>query len=213
VTLGHAWALTNTKNKGVETESYQFLFANGLSATGVVARSIAGPDDRPITIVLDDRGKKSAGDEVAERLNRGDRILAADLVFTGDVAPKKDELEEYPLLLAATGERALGVEAAQLIALARWIGSQSTNRKIRVQTSGIRTQLMALIAANLDPNLFSEIETRHGMRSLQYVLDAPVKFEAAPDIFCLDLYRDFDINRLAVMAAPVHISQRFLDED
>jgi hypothetical protein len=30
--LEHAWALTNTKNKGVETKSYQFLFANGLSA-------------------------------------------------------------------------------------------------------------------------------------------------------------------------------------
>ena len=213
VGVEHAWALTNTKNKGVASESYQFLFANGLSATGVVARSIAGPDDRPITIVLDDRGKKLTGNEVAERLNRGERVLAADLVFTGDVAPKKDELEEYPLLLAATGERALGVEAAQLIALAQWVGSQSTDRKIRVQTSGIRTQLMALIAANLYPNLFSEIETRHGMRSLQYVLDAPVKFEAAPDIFCLDLYRDFDIERLAVMAAPVHIAQKFLDED
>jgi hypothetical protein len=29
VSLEHAWALTNTKNKGLETRSYQFLFTNG----------------------------------------------------------------------------------------------------------------------------------------------------------------------------------------
>ncbi len=212
VTVEHAWALTNTKNRGVETESYQFLFSNGLSATGVVARAISGPGGAPITIVLKDTGKKSAANEVTERVNRGDLVLAADLVFTGDVAPKKDELEEYPLLLAATGGRALGVESAQLIALADWLRSQSPDNQIAVHASGIRTQLIALIAANLRSNLFSSIEIHDGMRSLQYVLDTPVKFEAAPDIFCLDLYKDFDIDRLAAMASPVHITQKFLGE-
>jgi len=211
VAVEHAWALTNTKNKGIETESYQFLFSNGLSATGVVARAISGSNGSPITIVLDDKGKKSAGNAVADRVNHGDSVLAADLVFTGDVAPKEDELEEYPLLLAATGDRALGVESAQLIALAEWLSSQSPDRRVAVQASGIRTQLVALIAAGLRSNLFSAIEIRHGMRSLQYLLDTPVKFESAPDIFCLDLYKDFDIDRLVEMAAPVHIAQEFLD--
>jgi len=212
VAVEHAWALNNTKNKGIETESYQFLFTNGLSATGVAARAMSGSDDRPVTLVLDDGGKKAAAGEVAERLNRGERVLAVDLVFTGDVAPKKDELEEYPLLLAATGDRALGVEAAQLIALARWLKSGSTDHQIRVHTSGIRTQLIALIAANLDTGLFSQINTSNGMRSLQYILDTPVKFEAAPDIFCLDLYKYFDVDRLAMMASPVQISQKFIDK-
>ena len=212
VAVEHAWALTNTKNKGVETKSYQFLFTNGLSATGVLACAIGGHEDAPMTIVLNDTGKHSAGSDVTDRVNRGDCVLAADLVFTGDAAPKKDEFEEYPLLLAATGDRALGVESAQLIALGEWIRSQSPDRQLTLRASGIRTQLVALVAADLRSNLFSSLEIRHGMLSLQYLLDAPVKFEAAPDIFCLDLYKDFDIDRLAAMAAPVHISQSFLNE-
>ena len=60
VSLEHAWALTNTKNKGLETRSYQFLFTNGLSAAGVWAKAITSSNDAPATIVLNDKGKKAA---------------------------------------------------------------------------------------------------------------------------------------------------------
>jgi len=36
-----------------------------------------------------------------------------------------------------------------------------------------------------------------------------VKFESAPDLFCLDLYKEFDIDRLALLAEPVKISQKY----
>jgi hypothetical protein len=44
---------------------------------------------------------------------------------------------------------------------------------------------------------------------LQHLLDAPVKFEAAPDLFCLDLYKEFDIDRLAMLAEPAKITQNY----
>ncbi len=207
-TLEHAWALTNTKNKGVETRSYQFLFANGLSAAGVWAKAIASSDESPTTIVLNDKGKKAAASRVADRLNRGEQVLAVDLLFTGDAAPKQAELEEFPLLLAATGERALGIEAAQLIALARWAKS-SGSRKIQIESTGIRNQVVALIAADMEPSLFSEVAIHDGMPSLQYLLEAPVKFESAPDLFCLDLYKEFDIDRLAKLAEPAKVTQKY----
>ena len=50
---------------------------------------------------------------------------------------------------------------------------------------------------------------RDGMRSLKYLLDAPVKFESAPDLFCLDLYKQFDIDRLAKMAEPAKVTQQY----
>ena len=43
------------------------------------------------------------------------------------------------------------------------------------------------------------------MRSLRFVLDAPLNFQEAPDLFCLDLYKDFDLDRLAAMAAPAAV--------
>ena len=209
VAVEHAWALTNTKDKGVETRSYQFIFANGLSATGVWARAITCPDGCPATIVLNDQGKKAVARQASDRLNRGEQILAADLVFTGDAAPKQEDLEEFPLMMATTGERALGFEGAQLIALAQWLKKNFGVQKIRVESLGIRNQVVALIAADLAPGLFSEIAIRGGMPSLRYLLDTPVKFETAPDLFCLDLYKQFDIDRLAMIAEPARVTQKY----
>jgi hypothetical protein len=44
-----------------------------------------------------------------------------------------------------------------------------------------------------------------GMRSLSYLLDAPVQFEQAPELFCLDLYKYFDVDSLEAMAAPAAV--------
>ena len=209
VSLEHAWALTNTKNKGIETRSYQFLFANGLSAAGVWARPITSSEGAPTTIVLNDKGKKAAASLISDRLNRGEQVLAVDLVFTGDAAPKPEDFEEFPLLLAATGERALGVEAAQLIALAEWMRQRSGSTKVRVESTGIRNQVVTLISAGLEPTQFSEVVIHEGMSSLQYLLDTPVNSESAPDLFCLDLYKEFDIDRLAKLAEPVRVTQTY----
>ena len=209
VAVEHAWALTNTKNKGVETRSYQFIFGNGLSATGVWAKAISSPNGSSATIVLSDEGKKVMARPVSDRLNRGEQTLAADLVFTGDAAPKEDDLEEFPLMMATTGERALGIEGAQLIALAQWLKNNFGAQTIRVESLGIRNQVVALVAADLAPGLFSEIAIRGGMPSFRYLLDTPVKFESAPDLFCLDLYKQFDIDRLASIAEPARVTQQY----
>jgi hypothetical protein len=47
------------------------------------------------------------------------------------------------------------------------------------------------------------------MSSLKHLLDEPVKFESAPDLFCLDLYKEFDIDRLAKLAEPARITQKY----
>jgi len=158
--------------------------------------------------VLNDKGKKATASLVSERVNRGEQVLALDLLFTGDAAPKQEDFEEFPLMLATTGDRALGVEAAQLIALAQWMRN-SGGQNIRVESTGIRNQVVALIAADLEPTLFSEVVIQEGMSSLKHLLDAPVKFESAPDLFCLDLYKEFDIDRLAKLAAPAVVTQKY----
>ena len=46
------------------------------------------------------------------------------------------------------------------------------------------------------------------MHSLSYLLQKPVKFDEAPDLFCLDLYKDFDIDGLAELARPAEVIQQ-----
>jgi hypothetical protein len=46
------------------------------------------------------------------------------------------------------------------------------------------------------------------MASLGFLLDTPVIFRAAPELFCLDLFKDFDIDRLIDLAAPTTVGLR-----
>jgi dienelactone hydrolase len=201
VQMERAWLIANTKNKGVETKSYLFSMNNGLSANAVWLRAIGNPETAPVTIILHDQGKKAASVEVSDRVNRGEQVLAADLLFTGDAWAKLDSAD-YQQILHGVGERPIGMEAAQLIEIARWIGRHAGPTHVRVETTGIRNQVAALIAAALEPELFSEVLVRDGMASLAYLLEKPVEFNQAADLFCLDLYKEFDLDRLESVAIP-----------
>lgn len=205
VDLQDVWTTAMTKNRGLQSISYLFPFSNGLSATGIWLRSIwQSSDHAPVTIVLNDKGKGEAADIVLQRFSRGEQVLALDLMFTGS-AWKNEDPYLFTQMLDAVGERPLGMQAAQLIRMARWAQAKSGTARIRVEASGMRNQVAALVAAALEPDLFSEVSVRHGIRDFTYVLAKPVKFEDASELFCLDLNKDFDIDSLAAIAAPVTI--------
>jgi len=188
-TVAQAWALNNSKGKGLETRSWRFDFSGGLSATGVWLKAMSAPDAAPGTILLSDQGKKTLATDASDRVNRGEQVLALDLLFFGDGAPQNPGPHAYAQMIASAGERPLGLEAAQLIALARWLGV----RKVRVLTAGPRSQVIARVAAALEPALFEEITHREGIDSLRHLLDAPVEYQAAPELFCLGLLKAFDL--------------------
>jgi dienelactone hydrolase len=200
VTVKHAWAVGNTKNKGLETRSFQFQMSNDLSAIGVLAQAITTPDAAPTTIVLNDKGKKAASDAVSDAVNRGERVLALDLLLLGDGSPENPGSPEYAQLLSATGDRLLGMQAAQLVAIAQWLHNQAGATAVRVESTGLRSQSAALVAAALQPSLFSALEVHDGIQSFQAILDKPVSYASAPELFCLDLYRYFDIDLLMELA-------------
>ena len=221
VKVREAWAEGNTKDKGIESLWYRFELSNGLSATGIRIKAITTPNDAPLTIVLDDMGKKAAADEFWDRptgiatlvsqmswvshlVNCGQQVLVLDLLFTGDVVPNQLILL-YTEMLAATGQRPLGLEVAQLIALAHWANGQWHPRQLRLETAGPRSQVAALVASGLEPTLFSVLLTRAGMPSLSYILDKPVTYHEAPDLFCLDFFKDFDLDRLRAVAEPTRV--------
>jgi dienelactone hydrolase len=199
--LARVWTLANTKNKGLETLSYLFEMDNGLAASGVWVKGIDAPRNAPVTLVLHDQGRKAAAAEVSSRVNRYEQVLALDLTFFGDTW-KDLEPFSYAQILDAEGERAVGVQAAQLIETAEWLRKRTGAQKVRLESTGIRTEAIALVAAALQPDVFSDVVVHEGMASLDYVLQVPVSFQNAPELFCLDLYKEFDIDRLAAMAAP-----------
>ncbi len=206
VTVARAWPLDNSKSKGLETYSYRIEFSNGLSATAVWLRAISAQPNARATIVLDDKGKAAAGAAVSDRVNRGDNVFAVDLFLHGDGAPQKPGPYHYVQMFNALGDRPLGIQAAQLTALTAWIQHRSGAAEVRIETSGLRTELAALTAAALSPKLFSEAVFHEAIPSLKRLLDAPVFYTDAPEAFCLDLYKHFDVSSLRAMAQPTSIT-------
>lgn len=226
VTLSRALAEDNTHGNGVVSISYRFDFSNGLSAAGVWIKALSSPDNAPMTVVLNDGGKKVAANEVwgrlseiGDRLSRGEQVLVVDLVFTGDGAPNLTDSSGMPAaswtivqMLDGIGKRPLGMESAQLLTLSRWAQTQWHAPSLRLEATGMRSQVEALVSAAIAPSLFQEIATHKGIHSMQYLLNKPVDYREAPDLFCLDLYKDFDIDQLQALAEPTRISQtEFVD--
>ena len=196
----------NTKNHGLETLSYRFDFSDGLSATGMWLKAITTPANATATIVLNDKGKKAAAEVVSDLVNRGGQVLALEPLFNGTTSPQIPDPTDWEMLVATTGDRPLGLQVAQLLGAAHWFRADSGGAPLRLETDGIRSQVAALVAAAIEPAAFSEIVIGHGMKSLRYLLETPVPLRSAPELFCLDFYKYFDLDRLAAMAAPAKIN-------
>jgi hypothetical protein len=147
--------------------------------------------------------------DVSERVNRGEQVLALDLLFTGESKPQKPAPFTWALLFSSTGDRPLGLESAQLIGATRWISQKSGLRGARIEAVGMRSQVAALIAAAMAPGLYTDVAVRQGIPSLGVLLSAPVKFRDAPDLFCLGLYKSFDLDAIAQLGAPARIIQKY----
>src|SRR5437660_7481897 len=171
---------------------------------------------------MSDEGMKATTDDVANLASSGKRVLALEPLFFGQNIPGTGDLgiSSYSQMLNGLGERPLGLEAAQVAAVTEWLNTglqhgsptpgsvlatKTAHRPIALLTSGRRSQAVALTSAALEPQLFSSVDARHSIPSLAYVLEHPLKYGEAPELMCLDLFRDFDFDVLAAVAAPAKV--------
>ena len=220
----HAWPVNATHEKGLESHAYRLEFSNGLSATGVLIRSLRTPDNAPATVLVSDMGMASTADEVGNDVDKGQRVLVLDPLFFGENVPGSADrpgISNLAQLLNSIGERPLGLEAAQVSAVVRWMAqgmdhgsatagsSRETSNAmvdpVRIGTTGPRSETVALVAAALNPELFSELKATKAIPSLMDVFDHPEAYRGAPELMCLDLYRDFDFDVLKAVASPVNV--------
>jgi hypothetical protein len=123
VAVEAAYVMTNSNSRGLETAGWRYDFDNRLSASAEVLRALKSPDDAPTTIVLDDRGRAEASDAVSARVNRGDLVVALDLLFTSSADSIPHPYPVHDRMLACIGHRSLGLRAAKLNALTDWLAA------------------------------------------------------------------------------------------
>lgn len=197
VKIEAAYVMTNSKVHGLESTGWRFDFDNGLSASAVVSRHASGGANA--TLLLDDRGRAAASETVSDRLNRGETVAAVDLLFTGNADTIAHPYPVHDRMLACIGQRALGLRAAQLAAIAEWFRERYRPARVRIETAGPRTQVAALAAGALNPGAFAEHRVRDGWTSLATIYDERIEYQKAPELFCMDLYREFDIGLLETL--------------
>jgi hypothetical protein len=169
--------------------------------------------DAPVTLLIGDAGRATLAPEVDRLLAAGQRVIAIDPLLWGESKIKAQDPDYlFPLFLAAVGERPLGLQSAQLAAIARWAKQQFSNLPVHIVAIGPRSSMAALVAAAVEPAAISGLELSGSLSSLKQLIDDDKTVETLPELFAFGLLRDFDVVQLAALAAPRSLVFRAPDE-
>jgi len=159
-------------------------------------------------ILVADGGRASAASEAARLLDAGYRVIALDPFYFGEskIAEKGDL---FALVVAAVGDRPLGLQASQVAAIARWARAEDENRPVTLVAAGPRCSLFALVAAGLEPQSVGQVELHGSLASLREVIEQNWSVTEKPELFCFGLLESFDVKQLAALVAPRPV--RFID--
>ena len=164
-------------------------------------------ESKGTTILFGDDGRKSVAAEAERLLAAGQRVLAVDLFYFGESKiAQRDFL--YALLVAAVGERPLGLQASQVNAVAGWVRKQHGREPIGVVATGARSSLIALVAAGLQPGTVDRLELQDSLVSLKEIIEKNWSVDQKPELFCFGLLESFDIPQLEALVLPRALVKR-----
>ncbi|MBP7936523.1 MAG: acetylxylan esterase [Phycisphaerae bacterium] len=156
-----------------------------------------GKGDR-VAVLIADKGRKAAAGKADELLAGGHRVLAVDPFYLGESA-MAHHAALYVLLMGGVGERALGVQAGQLVAVAKWVRSVGGAKEVQIVAQGPRTSTIALAAAAADPEAIAKTSLIGPLVSLKQVIEKNWSMQDCPEQFCFGLLGQFDIEDLAAL--------------
>lgn len=166
----------------------------------VPAVEIERTDAGATTLLVSDGGRESASGEVRSLLDRGRRVIVLDPHRFGESRiATKDWL--WSLLIAALGERPLGIQSGQIAAAARWVRGRY-GHAAELHAVGPRASLAALIAAALEPDSISGVRLEESFRSLREIIERDLDARQAPELFCFGLLRSFELDDIRALVAP-----------
>ena len=105
-------------------------------------------------------------------------------------------------MISTVGERPLGVQAGQVISVAKWVQQRNQPTELRLVTVGPRTGVIGLTAAALNRDLLPVVEEHGTLDSLKLVIEDSYSFEQAPELFCFGLLEVTDVSILREIIRP-----------
>jgi dienelactone hydrolase len=165
------------------------------------AVELTPPGARSTVVFVADAGRAAAAPRVRELLAAGHRVVAVDPFYFGE-SKIAGQPGLFAILVAALGERPLGIQAGQVAAVARWLADGRGLGPVGLVTEGPRTGLIGLVAAALEVDAISGLEQRGAMASLREVIEGDVTVMQRPEQFCFGLLREFDVPQIGALVSP-----------
>ena len=150
------------------------------------------------TVLISDKGRAGVAAQVERLLGAGQRVVVPDLFYFGEGHPKSHGYL-WALMLATVGDRALGLQANELLSVSRWAGG---DKPVAVVAEGPRSSVIALAAAALEENAIRRVELIAPLGSLKELIEENKTFDQSPELFCFGLLEHFDVKDLAALVAP-----------
>ena len=157
-------------------------------------------------LLTGDGGRRALASEVEKLLAEGKRVVAVDPFYFGESRiAQKDFL--FALLVAAVGDRPLGLQASQLTAAARWLSGERKLGPVKVISIGPRASVFATVAAALEEKAIGSLEVRQPLGSLRELIGQNVGVNQQPELFCFGLLEQFDVPQLRALVAPRPVAE------
>ncbi len=189
-----------------------FKFGDGWTIGGVEIASSSAPGGKTALLVAD-AGRATQAAEAERLLAAGYRVLAIDPLFLGESKVRGQDPDYlFPLFVAAVGERPLGIQAAQLAALARWRRQALPSESVTLVAIGPRAGMAAIVAAAVEPAAIGGAELSGALATLKQLIDGDKTVETLPELFAFGLLAEFDVRQLVALSAPRPVAFREPDE-
>jgi len=183
---------------GVKATFWRFQMGG---AWTVPAVELVEGEPQKTAVVVADEGRKGAAAKAAELLASGYRVVAVDPFYFGESKiAQRDFL--FALLVAAVGDRPIGLQAGQVAAVARWSADARKTGPVTLVALGPRSSAFALIAAALEDRAIGRVELHGSLGSLKEVIEQNWAVNQKPELFCFGLLEAFDVSQIVALAAP-----------
>lgn len=182
---------------GAVATAYRFKSADWtIPAAGFIP---AAAEPAEVHLVLNDDGLKGASALCAPLINAGKQAVAmAPFAQNGNLAGNAGSYQ-YPMIVNATNERALAIQAAQVAAVCDWFRTAKAVTTITLHTTGPESGLIALLVDALNPGLVDAVETAEMPASLIEFMEARGKYTDSPSLFSFGFLQQVDFDELRAM--------------
>jgi len=164
----------------------------------VPAVEFAPAKPKQTVIVVADKGRTSTAEIVKAQMAAGNRVVVVDPYYFGESKlGGRDWL--FSLLVSTVGDRPLGIQASQVAAVGRWAKKAFPEEEVKLLAIGPRTSVVAAVAGALEPETFTAVEKREGLKSLKELIRENRSVSESPELFCFGLLEYFDLPQLEAL--------------